>query len=129
MEESIQTKARKVLVASADDVLLDRMSRVLRDAGHSVVSTQRSGRLLYRVLEDPFDLVVLDLQIEGLSGLEALQILRRARPDLPVVVITGPLREREERQLSGEGIAGCLRKPIDVSALEEAIRIVGHIKG
>ena len=129
MEEPTSTETRRVLVASADTTMLDRISRVLRDAGHAVVSTQRSGRLLYRVLEDPFDLVILDLEIEGLSGLEALQILRRAKPDLPVVVMAGALREREERQLAGEGVAGCLRKPIDVSGLEEAVRIAGRIEG
>ncbi len=120
---------KKVLVASADTTMLDRVSRVLREAGHDVVSTQRSGRLLYRVLEDPFDLVIMDLEVEGLSGIEALQILRRAKPDLPVVVMTGALREREEPQLAGEGVSSYLRKPIDAIDLVEAIKIADKIQG
>ena len=129
MEDSRLTRTKRVLVASADTTMLDRVSRVLREASHEVVSTQRSGRLLYRVLEDPFDLVIMDLDLEGLSGIEALQILRRARPDLPVVVVTGALREREERQLAREGVAGHIRKPIDVADLEEAVKIAGEVQG
>jgi DNA-binding response OmpR family regulator len=129
MDEPKSTQTRKVLLASADTMMLDRVSRVLREAGHAVVSTQRSGRLLYRVLEDPFDLVIMDIDVEGLSGLEALQILRRAKPELPVVVLAGALREREERQLAVEGVAGILRKPIDVTDLVDAVRIADRTEG
>ena len=71
------TRTKRVLVGSADTILLDRLARVLREAQCNVASTQRSGRLLYRALEDPFDLVVLDLDLKDLNGLEALQILGR----------------------------------------------------
>lgn len=127
MAEPNPTKVGRVLVASADEQMLERVTRVLRDVGHSVVSTRRSGRLLYRALEDPFDLVFLDLDVGDLDGLEALQILRRARPGLPVVVVAGFLREREERQLAGEGAFACLRKPIGTEDLDTAVRIAGTI--
>lgn len=127
--EQPKTQTQKILLASADTTLLDRLSRVLRGAAHSVASTQRSGRLLYRALEDPFDLVIMDLDLEGLDGIEALQILRRARPELPVIVLTGALRERESRQLAGEGVAGHLRKPADVTDLSEAARLVSEVLG
>lgn len=128
MEEPT-TRTKKILLASPDATLLDRLSRVLREASHAVASTQRSGRLLYRALEDPFDLVIMDLDLEDLNGIEALQILRRAKPDLPVIVITGALRERESRQLSGEGVAGHLRKPIEVADLREAVRLASETRG
>lgn len=127
--EQPNTQTQKILLASSDTTLLDRLSRVLGDEAHSVVSTQRSGRLLYRALEDPFDLVVMDLDLEGLNGIEALQILRRARPELPVIVMTGALREREARQLAGEGVAGHLRKPVEVADLSEAVRLVSEVLG
>ena len=75
-----KTQTKKILLASPNVTLLDRLSRVLREASFTVAATHRSGRLLYRALEDPFDLVVMDLDLEDLNGIEALQILRRAKP-------------------------------------------------
>jgi CheY-like chemotaxis protein len=127
MEEP-KTRTKRILLASPDGTLLDRLSRVLQEVNYAVASTQRSGRLLFRALEDPFDLVIMDLDLEDLEGIEALQILRRAKPDLPVIVITGDLRERESRQLLGEGVAGHLRKPIGIADLREAVRLASEIK-
>ena len=127
--EQPEIKTQKILIASADTMLLDRLSRMLRDEALSVASTQRSGRLLYRALEDPFDLVIMDLDLEGINGIETLQILRRARPDLPVIVVAGILREREARQLAGEGVAGHLRKPVEVSDLSDVFKLVSDVLG
>jgi DNA-binding NarL/FixJ family response regulator len=128
MANSRNTRTKRVLVGSADTILLDRLARVLREAHCNVASTQRSGRLLYRALEDPFDLVILDLDLKDLNGLEALQILRRARPKLPVVVVSAVLREREARQLAGEDVIGHLLKPIDVEDLAEAVRLAASVE-
>jgi DNA-binding NarL/FixJ family response regulator len=128
MENPKNIRTKRVLVGSADKILLDRLARVLREAHFNVASTQGSGRLLYRVLEDPFDLVILDLDLKDLNGLETLQILRRARPKLPVVVVSAVLREREARQLAGEDVIGHLLKPIDVEDLVEAVRLAASVE-
>ena len=113
-----QTEVRpRVLVASADGNLLDRLSRLLRAEDYRVAGTARGGRLLYRALEDPFDLVIMDLDLEDLDGREALQILRRARPDLPIVVLSRGLGERDLRLVAGEHVVHHFQKPVNLGDL------------
>ncbi len=112
----------RVLVASADRALLDRLSRVLRGEECRVATTPRSGRLLYRALEDPFDLVIMDLDLMDLDGTQALQILRRARPGLPVVVLSDDLSERDGRLLANEHVVHHFRKPVDFQDLSALVR-------
>ncbi len=117
----------RVLVASADLSLLDRVSRLLRTRDCRVAATPRSGRLLYRALEDPFDLVVMDLDLMDLDGKQTLQILRRAKPDLPVVVLSNPPNEREARLIANEHVVHHFRKPVDLERLVGAVgRIAQH---
>jgi len=103
----------RILLASADHDVVDRLSRTMREAEHTVVATRRSGRMLVRALEESFDLAILDLASEDMDGFEALQVLRRARPDLPVVVLVDDVGERTDRMIRAEGAAYQFRKPLD----------------
>jgi two-component system OmpR family response regulator len=78
--------------------------------------------------EKPFDVVVLDLKLPGMSGLEVLKNIRKEHARLPVLLITGhgsPVNQIEKKP---EEAYDFLAKPIDLEALidkmEEAIKSV-----
>lgn len=79
----------KVLIVDDEKVIRDSFSRVLLKEGY-VVEAVESGRLaLERAAEEPFDIVVLDLKMPGLDGMETLRELKEKDPDVVSVMITG----------------------------------------
>jgi two-component system invasion response regulator UvrY len=75
-----------------------------------------------RILERPWDLVVLDLDLPGKSGLELLKEIRRERPRLPVLVLSVHLPEQFAVRTLRAGAAGFLSKDAAPDELVQAIR-------
>jgi CheY-like chemotaxis protein len=67
------------------------------------------------------DLVLLDLTMPGLGGLEVLEQIRQIRPELPVVLMSG-YSERYSSSGCADHIAGFLQKPFSVEDLSERVR-------
>ena len=66
------------------------------------------------------DLVLLDLVMPGIGGLETLRRLREIRPDLSIIVITGHASEQARRELARHGVE-VLTKPFSVQALADIV--------
>jgi two-component system, NtrC family, response regulator HydG len=80
----------RILVVDDDPVTGRFLSNLLGDGGgFDVACTTDPANALQRASTERWDLVLTDVEMPGMTGLELLQALRRAAPDLPVVVITG----------------------------------------
>lgn len=79
----------KILIVDDEQIIRDSFSRVLLKEGYAVEAVA-SGRLaLERIAEEPFDLVLLDLKMPGLDGLETLREIKARDPDIICIMITG----------------------------------------
>ena len=119
----------KILVVEDDPMLRDGIVDLLRGAGHEVdaVGDGQSGVQMGR--EEAYDLVLLDLMLPKLDGIEVCQRLRTARPALPILMLTA--RGAEEDKVKGlrAGADDYVTKPFGVrellariEALERRIR-------
>ena len=80
----------RILIVDDDPVTGRFLSNLLGDGGgFDVVCTTDPASALQRASTERWDLVLTDVEMPGMTGLELLQALRRAAPGLPVVVITG----------------------------------------
>lgn len=102
----------KALVASQSRELRDQVSDILCGASHQVAATDRSGELLNRVLNEAFDLLVIDVDLCGMDGVESLSVLRRIRPKIPVVMVSGDVSTQVSQQIAREGVFYHFNKPI-----------------
>ncbi len=72
--------------------------------------------------DNPVDLVVLDMAMPDLAGVEALQAIQQVRPHLPILVTTDRGIDRVVKDLLSAGAAMCLEKPFDITFVERALR-------
>lgn len=111
-----------VLVVDDEAVVRDGVTRVLSSEGLRVAATG-SGR---SALEHPAlascRLVLCDLMLPDVSGLEVLKALRSARPELAVVLITGYATAENMARALEAGATGFLPKPFDEAELWAAVR-------
>ncbi len=88
-----------------------------------VLSFAEDGQQALQLLvSHPIDLILLDLRLPDLNGLEVLHRIRRVWPDLAVIVITGYSTHEQAVEAANLGIAGYLIKPWEVDELKCKIR-------
>jgi two-component system, cell cycle response regulator DivK len=109
----------RILVVEDNALNLKLVRDVLQYAGYDVVEA-RSGEEGVRVAaECSPDLVLMDLQLPGIDGVEALRQLRERAPDrhVPVVAVTAFAMKEDHARAADAGFDGYVEKPISVRAL------------
>jgi CheY-like chemotaxis protein len=105
-----------VLVVDDDGQVRQVMARQLQSLGVHVETAASGAQAMSRIDHEPFDALMLDLDMPGVTGLDVLLHVSRAAPTLPVVVVTGTF---EAERI--EGAVKVLPKPVDVPALRDAL--------
>jgi DNA-binding response OmpR family regulator len=110
-----------ILVVEDDEAIASGLERVLRSQGHRVRRVAR-GRPALESTGDDIGLVVLDLGLPDIDGLEVCRRLRAARPDLAILILTA--RDQELDVVSGldAGADDYLVKPFRLSELLARVR-------
>ena len=113
-----------VLVIDDDVVTSSIVSKVLQQAGWKVLRAASGDEGLQRFFEEPaIDLVVTDIFMPGLDGVEVVHRLKAARPDLRIIAISagGVSTESAIFALREMGVDTVLRKPFSPAALLESV--------
>ncbi len=112
----------RILVADDDPALLDAVVESLENLGADVTRARSGGELIEKIGDEgPFDLVVTDVSMPWMSGLQAMHSARTAGLATPIIVMTALKDERIASQVGTLGRhAVLLRKPFPLSALEDA---------
>jgi DNA-binding NtrC family response regulator len=116
------SEACDVLIVDDEPVVRDAVSRILREEGLRAVSVPDAEAALAHPALDSCRLVICDVMLPGLSGLEAVAALRRRRPNLPVVMITGYAAAEQEARAAEVGATAFLAKPFDDVELMTMVR-------
>src|SRR5262249_24104738 len=115
----IVSKGRRVVAIVDDDLrLLESLEELLASAGYASLSFSSAGLLLMSGLSG-VDVLITDIRMPGMDGLELRDVVKKVRPALPVFLITG--RHEIADQARAQGINGLFRKPFDGQALLSAI--------
>jgi DNA-binding NtrC family response regulator len=80
---------KKLLVIDDEPIILEGVRRILEPGSYHVETFASGLAALERIKQETFDLVITDLKMPGMSGLEVLKEIKESQPDLPVIFITG----------------------------------------
>jgi CheY-like chemotaxis protein/GAF domain-containing protein len=102
----------RILVVDDDPTVCELLERFLSDRGHLVESAARAEQALEQLNRSRFDLVVTDIKMPGMSGLELLAMAKRLDPVLEVVVVTAHATLETAIQALRRGAYDLITKPI-----------------
>jgi CheY-like chemotaxis protein len=109
---------RILLVEDDQDVLIVLQDR-LESFGHWVTSVTNGREAVYEVAKSQYALVIMDIMMSEMDGIEALRLMREIRRDVPVIMITAN-KEKAIASLA-EGAQAYILKPIDQSRLKTEV--------
>jgi serine phosphatase RsbU (regulator of sigma subunit) len=115
-------EARRILIIEDDPVVRFNMVGYLEDSGFDVTEADSGTRGIATARRTAPDLVLCDLRLPGLDGLEVLEMLNAEQPDLPVVVVSGTGVLSDAVDALRKGAWDFVTKPIqNMEVLEHAI--------
>jgi DNA-binding NtrC family response regulator len=110
-----------VLVIDDEQIVLDSVDQILTDEGYEV-DVSLSGRegLDWAVQKD-YDIVLTDILMPDIGGMRVLRDIKRAKPSLPVIIITGYATTKSAVQAMKLGAANYIEKPFEPEELLNAV--------
>ena len=110
-------KILKGKILWADDEIDHLKSHIifLEDRGYSVTAVTNAEDAVSMIRENRYDLVILDEMMPGMDGLEALEVIKGIRPDLPMIMVTKSEEENLMEEAIGSQIEEYLTKPVNPS--------------
>ncbi|MGB5349931.1 MAG: response regulator [Polyangiales bacterium] len=112
-----------ILLVDDEDVVRRSAGRVVRQSGHRVIFA-RSGEEALRIYDETQprpDLVLMDLNMPGMTGDQAFKKLKEVDSEAPVVFVSGYWDRDLERELRSMGALGFVQKPYEAATLRDAI--------
>jgi PAS domain S-box-containing protein len=133
VKSQLPAGTERVLLVDDEAPIQEMLGAALSDAGYRVVSAQDGTEAIQHILavDAHVDVVVLDLNMPRMSGLDVLKVMRARSPEVPVLVITGNLTPLVQAELVAMGHTAILEKPFDLVAFGRALRevIAARAKG
>jgi len=116
-----------ILLTDDDQDFVNSLEEVLTNHNYKVLVARTGQEALDRIVANNIDVLILDLKLPVLSGLEVYLTLKEQGRVLPTIIVTGyPIEEADNiNLLRAMSISGCFIKPFDPQALLDTIKLIG----
>ncbi len=129
VRDGLRRKPRTLKVLLAEDNLVNRtfLSHFIADAGHDVITAVNGLDVLEKLEKERFDVVVMDVQMPEMDGVEASRRIRASSPDIldpntPIIALTAYAMKEDRERFLQAGMNACVSKPVDMETLFLEIR-------
>ena len=114
---------KKILVVEDDPIIMNLIVILLEREGYTVAQATSAEEGISLALAGPPDLILMDVALPGLDGLEATRILKdgEATRGVPVIALTAQARKEDEERALRAGCDGFIPKPLSTRAFLERV--------
>ena len=112
---------KQVLVIDDEQIVLDSVSQILTDENYEVDVSLSGREGLDWAIERPYDIVLTDIRMPDIGGMRVLRDVKRVKPSLPVVIITGYATTKSAVQAMKLGAEEYIEKPFEPEELIDAV--------
>jgi len=107
-----------VLVVDDQDCLVELLADIVNGLGFGSEMAHDGLEAIEKFDEGNFQMVITDIKMPRMDGIELMKRIKENRPDVPVIAITGYGSESTEEELLYDGVDGFLEKPFRVAKIE-----------
>jgi CheY-like chemotaxis protein len=117
-----RTEVIRVLAIDDQSIILDLISAMCQSLGYQVVTAVSGEEGVLKASQGRFDVILTDLAMPDISGLDVARSVRKLHPDTPIVLVTGWEATLDPAQLEAAGISEVLYKPFRIEQLTDLVR-------
>lgn len=111
----------RILIIEDDEEMRSLLKDSVEEEGFEADSVSNGSDGLRKLVKEPFNLIITDIRMPGLTGLDILPGIKKLQPEVPVIVITAFGSEEVYCRSIERGAAGYLEKPIRTNKLKTLI--------
>ena len=112
---------KEILIAEDDRAFGPVLKRELEN-GYRTTLVQDGVEAVLKVVENKYDFILLDIKMPNLDGINALRIIKKIRPQMPIITFSGIAGSGEMASSIKAGAIRCLSKPFSIGQLKEEIK-------
>ena len=115
-----------ILIVEDNEKNMKLVRDVLQAKGYATIEAGTGEEGIHLAAERKPDLILMDIQLPGINGIEALRVLR-ASPEtaaIPAVAVTASVMQQDRKQITEAGFDGYLGKPINLKEFLETVRAI-----
>ncbi|MDD3619523.1 MAG: sigma-54 dependent transcriptional regulator [Desulfobulbaceae bacterium] len=112
----------RILVVDDEAIALQNLMHVLKKEGYSVLGTQSGAEAVELLEREPFDLVLTDLKMERVDGMEVLKRSKEINPDVEVIMITGYATVASAIEAMKRGAYHYIAKPFKLDEVRKVVK-------
>jgi len=112
----------KILLVDDEKEFVETLSERIRMRDHDSKVALNGEEALKHIDDDLPDVVVLDLKMPGIDGMEVLRRIRKAYPNVQVIMLTGHGSDKDEKEARKLGAFEYLQKPVEIDTLMKKIK-------
>ena len=122
----LETCPKKILIIDDEHMVCETLQDILQEDGYEVRTALSALSGLAEIEKETPDLIISDLRLPDISGLELLKRVKRDRPNLEIIIMTGLGETETYLEAKDEGAYDYLTKPINIPILRLMISKVFH---
>ncbi|MFZ5807334.1 MAG: CHASE4 domain-containing protein [Verrucomicrobiota bacterium] len=127
----IKVPALKILLAEDNLINQEIMKEILQKDGHQVIAANNGLQVLEILQKETFDVILMDMQMPELDGLETTMRIRKLNPpqaQIPIIALTANVMTEDRQQCLAAGMNGYIAKPVYRNALNIELARVLHLQ-
>jgi DNA-binding NtrC family response regulator len=112
----------KIMVLDDEPIVCKRLKPALEKQGYEVDTFTQSSDAMEQIKQIDYDIIVTDLKMKGVDGMQLLTEAKRRSPKTEVIVITGFATLETARQSFQKGVFDFIAKPFKLSEIQEVVK-------
>jgi CheY-like chemotaxis protein len=112
----------RILVVDDEEIVIKSCLRILGGGDYQVEAARGGREALRKVEENPYDLIILDIMMPDMGGLEVLRRVKETHPDVDVIIVTGLPQNGTVVEAKKLGASDYISKPFEPDELKLIVR-------
>lgn len=115
----------RIMIIDDDEDVLTTLRVLLKAEGHTVIPVTEGLEALERLRSlERIDLLLVDLRMAPVDGMELIRVAREVRPDMPILVVSAYLDENTIQRIEEMGCTGYIHKPFTAQKVVDQVQTV-----
>jgi CheY-like chemotaxis protein len=112
---------KRILVADDEANIRLLFEEALTEEGHEVTAVATGREVIRKIIKDDYDLIILDIKMPDMNGLEVVQRIRELKRQTPVIMCTAFKHLEDDYVIKTAGVAAYITKPVNLQQLKDKV--------